>query len=197
MVEELKSCFEKCRSTFDKLYEELNDIQKTDFIRRKNFVYAEKSRYQTFEADFERNKRQHNKKRIEHFFIIGVVFILLNLFGFQINYDLLFYFVIAVYIFDSYKLQQLNREHKFYEAEIISNFESTNIHLKLIKKYIQHEKNGHRDFDMKTDDVDKQTYSYTAWLYKMRIDFAILGVVTNGWSDTDVPLCLYEHIEVY
>jgi len=32
---------------------------------------------------------------------------------------------------------------------------------------------------MKTDDVDKQTYSYTAWLYKMRIDFAILGVVTN------------------
>jgi len=50
---------------------------------------------------------------------------------------------------------------------------------------------------MKTDDVDKQTYSYIAWLYKMRIDFAILGVVTNGWSDTDVPLCLYGHIEVY
>ena len=68
-------------------------------------------------------------------------------------------------------------EFKFHSKQ---TFIRSFLHLKLIKKYIQHEKNGHRDFDMKTDDVDKQTYGYTAWLYKMRIDFAILGVVTNG-----------------
>lgn len=192
----LENCANTCGLWIDSSLSKLNESQRTQFYVLQQSFMANKYRYSEFLKNSHEEYIKYQKEK-KYLLITGVIFFILFLFffGYESNeVKFLVLFVGGFYVYQLHRNESFEKTNSVMISQIERDFISTNIQLKFVYKWLQHEKKISSEYEQGTDE-QKHDYSYKNWLYNYYMKSQLLELV-SGYTSGHLPLCIYEHVDV-